>query len=73
MRVYWLSQFAGVFLGAFVAQLILNQAASPHIQTQSFDWILADFFGEVFYFKLKKTLGTFLFVLFIHIQTHKET
>lgn len=36
MRIYWMSQFAGVFLGAFVARLILNQAASPHIPDQPF-------------------------------------
>lgn len=47
MRIYWLSQLGGTFLGAFVARLILNQAASPHIPVQSFQWVLADFCGEV--------------------------
>ena len=46
----------GVFLGASVAKLILDKAASPHIQEQTFDWVLADFLGEVFYIQSIKTL-----------------
>ncbi|CAD8065930.1 unnamed protein product [Paramecium primaurelia] len=65
LRIYWTAQLLGAVGGAWVAYLILGVVTSPSIKSTNIEWMLADLCGEAF--------GTFMFVLFIHIQVHEQT
>jgi aquaporin TIP/aquaporin related protein len=56
------------------AYAVLGDIGSPAITDPTVSWLFADFCGEVkIYISTQKVLGTFAFVLFIHIQVHPRT
>lgn len=47
LKVYSAAQFTGAFLGALLAFSLFSLRASKASENSSFDWMLADIFGEV--------------------------
>lgn len=47
MRIYWIAQGLGAFIGAIFAYAVLGDIGSPAISDPTVSWLFADFCGEV--------------------------